>query len=83
VIWFLSTWTILGIASILFRNRMIYQEQSQGYRATLLLLTLPAWLAVDIVFQTMHTIQGTYWFFSDSLKGIDPADRNTRPQGEK
>jgi hypothetical protein len=62
---------------------MIYQERTQGYRATLLFLTLPARLAVDIVFQTMHTIQGTYWFFSDSLKGIDPADRTTRPQGEK
>ena len=86
VSWFLSTWTLLGIASILFRNRMIYQERNQGYRATLLILTLPARIATDILFQSFQTIRGTYWFFSDSLNGIDPAERNApspTDQGEK
>ena len=56
---------------------MIYQEKDKGYRVTLLFLTLPARIAVDIVFQSFQTIRGTCWFFLDSLNGIDPAERLT------
>jgi hypothetical protein len=85
VIWFLQSWALLGIASVLFRNRMIFQEDNQGYRLMLLVLTVPARVAVDFIVSLFRSSISTYWFFADSWNGIDPAERNTRPdqQGEK
>ena len=49
VIHFLTIWWLIGAAAVLFRNKMIGDEQPKQYRLMLTILTAPVGLSVNML----------------------------------
>ena len=71
---FLQIWLLMSLGAVLYRQRMIYAEESKAYRYTLVIVCSPLGLLVNLA-SGMFAGLKNYWTFAvESVNGINPSE---------